>query len=605
MEVFGVFEGGGAKGFAHVGALRAAERRGFRFRAVAGTSIGALIAALVAAGFRSDELFRVEDGKEFGLLSEDLERKFLDDDEYARILRLRRHVEALLRSPEDGIRTYAWSHIASSSLLSWAFGVALANLSFIPIALHWAVLSDVWWHAGAVSTGKLRDWIDRTLQEKLGTLVEGGLRFQDLPIELRVVATDLTARDLCVFGRTRTPAMPVADAVTASMAYPLFFKPVPIGDSLFVDGGLSSNCPSWVLDDLRESADARVPTFAFRLIDPPPRPSSRSGSARMGFLRAARRCLTWAPKPSTNRPKLGPFASRFITSSLNSRSSLETRRIDEFHLVELSAGVSTLDFNAVNANKMATVLSGEKGVADYLSRRIGPRDPALMERALRAFAAVVQKRTNDDKVVRAYILQKVDDLACRVVYAAMLEGDADDALSFRLDTNSQALCLSLKEPVLMRASAISTTDRRRTATKYLHAARPAEVTHAYCVPIFPAQDAWNLPSPTERPDPVAAVCFDFRSVQKEPLLLEPDIEDMLAAIAQSVGEFWSDMPFYNPVAMPEQAGVAQGDWEERANAPGFFVSNRKVRARVSTSAEYELAEVIKRVGGDRFPELPI
>ena len=199
--------------------------------------------------------------------------------------------------------------------------------------------------------------------------------------------------------------------------------------------------------------------------------------------------------------------------------SVETRRIDEFHLVELSAGVNTLDFNAVNANKMGTVLNGEKGVADYLSRRIGPRDPALMERALRAFAAVVQKLTNDDKVVRAYILQKVDGLACRVVYAAMLEGDADDALSFKSDTKSQALCLSLKEPVLMRASAVSTTDRRRTATKYLHAARPAEVTHAYCVPIFPAQDAWNLPSPTERPDPVAAVCFDFRSVQKEPLLL--------------------------------------------------------------------------------------
>jgi NTE family protein len=157
----------------------------------------------------------------------------------------------------------------------------------------------------------------------------------------------------------------------------------------------------------------------------------------------------------------------------------------------------------------------------------------------------------------------------------------------------------------MRISAISTTDRRRTATKYLHAARPAEVTHAYCVPIFPAQEAWNLPLPRDRPDPVAAVCFDFRSGQNEPLLLEPDIEDLFAAIAQSVGEFWSEMRFYDPAAMPEQAGVAQGDWQELKNAPGFFVSNCKVRARVGASAEFELAEVIKRVGGDRPPDLPI
>ena len=73
MEVFGVFEGGGAKGLAHVGALRAMEERKFRFCAVAGTSIGAVVASLVASGFRSEELFAVRDGREVGLLSEDLD----------------------------------------------------------------------------------------------------------------------------------------------------------------------------------------------------------------------------------------------------------------------------------------------------------------------------------------------------------------------------------------------------------------------------------------------------------------------------------------------------------------------------------------------------
>ena len=215
--------------------------------------------------------------------------------------------------------------------LSWVLGVAVANLSFIPMALHRSVLGDLWWHAGAVGTTKVRDWIDRTLREKLGLPSGSAVRFLDLPIELRVVATDLTAGDLCVFGRATTPDVPVADAVTASMAYPLFFKPVHIKGSVFVDGGLTSNGPSWVLDDLRDAADARTPTFAFRLLDPLPMLPASPARARLWLGQAARRCLALAPAPPSRRPRLGPLAGRFIVSSLNSRSSLETRKIDDLH----------------------------------------------------------------------------------------------------------------------------------------------------------------------------------------------------------------------------------------------------------------------------------
>lgn len=46
-----VLGAGGAKGFAHVGALRVFERNGIEFDAVAGTSIGAIVGALVAMGW--------------------------------------------------------------------------------------------------------------------------------------------------------------------------------------------------------------------------------------------------------------------------------------------------------------------------------------------------------------------------------------------------------------------------------------------------------------------------------------------------------------------------------------------------------------------------
>ena len=54
--IFAIFQGGGAKGITHVGALKAIEEERFVPVGVAGTSAGAIIAALVAVGYRADDL---------------------------------------------------------------------------------------------------------------------------------------------------------------------------------------------------------------------------------------------------------------------------------------------------------------------------------------------------------------------------------------------------------------------------------------------------------------------------------------------------------------------------------------------------------------------
>jgi NTE family protein len=51
-----VFEGGGVKGIGLVGAVAATEEQNYEFCNVAGTSAGAIVAALVAAGYRASEL---------------------------------------------------------------------------------------------------------------------------------------------------------------------------------------------------------------------------------------------------------------------------------------------------------------------------------------------------------------------------------------------------------------------------------------------------------------------------------------------------------------------------------------------------------------------
>src|SRR5690625_2849867 len=54
-----VFEGGGVKAIGLVGALTVAERRGYRWKRMAGTSAGAIIASLLAAGYTADEIRRI------------------------------------------------------------------------------------------------------------------------------------------------------------------------------------------------------------------------------------------------------------------------------------------------------------------------------------------------------------------------------------------------------------------------------------------------------------------------------------------------------------------------------------------------------------------
>lgn len=63
-----VLGGGGCRGYAHVGVLRVLERHGFRPDLVVGSSVGALVGALYAAGRSSAEIERCADGMSSAML---------------------------------------------------------------------------------------------------------------------------------------------------------------------------------------------------------------------------------------------------------------------------------------------------------------------------------------------------------------------------------------------------------------------------------------------------------------------------------------------------------------------------------------------------------
>jgi predicted acylesterase/phospholipase RssA len=98
------------------------------------------------------------------------------------------------------------------------------------------LLDNIWQHFGATSPDHLRSWLDRALRDKLGPHgSDQPVVFCELKdISLKVVATDLHAGEVRVFGADDDAQVAVADALVASATYPIFFRPALIGTSLFV-----------------------------------------------------------------------------------------------------------------------------------------------------------------------------------------------------------------------------------------------------------------------------------------------------------------------------------------------------------------------------------
>ncbi|MEP6591104.1 MAG: patatin-like phospholipase family protein [Gemmatimonadota bacterium] len=183
-----VLSGGGAKGFAHIGVLKALDAAGVRPDIVVGTSMGAAVGALYASGLSARTI-----------------------DSLVRVFPLDKLVRA---NGATGPR--AWGPLLP--LVIWEGGAR--GFSLRSAALRQGDVN------GVLNDGLLR-----------GNLLARG-DFDRLPIPLRVVTTDLRDRSTVVLS-----GGDLAQAVRASVAIPLVFTPTVVGDRTLVDGGLSANIP--------------------------------------------------------------------------------------------------------------------------------------------------------------------------------------------------------------------------------------------------------------------------------------------------------------------------------------------------------------------------
>lgn len=211
LDIDGVFSGGGIKGFAMIGALQVLEARGFRFVRVAGTSAGSIIAAFIAAGYRSDEMYQ--------MLEETDMLNFLDE-----------------------------------------------RKTLIPSSVgKWLLL---YWRLGLYKGDSLEKWLYKKLEAR------GVRTFGDLPHQkLRVITSDVTSGRLVILPddlpkyNIDPRTFPVAKALRMSCSIPYFFEPVKIKNKgvpfLFVDGGVLSNFPLWLFD--KDNVQKVRPALGIRL----------------------------------------------------------------------------------------------------------------------------------------------------------------------------------------------------------------------------------------------------------------------------------------------------------------------------------------------------
>ena len=192
-----VLSGGGAKGMAHIGVIRALEENGIPIDYIAGTSMGAVIGSLYAMGYSPDEmeeLIRSDDFKNWYMGSKDMNYQFY-----------------FKQNPPTPAFISAQIAIRDSMTVLRP----MVNSVIDPLQMNLAFV-DIFAGASAVCHND----------------------FDSLMVPFRAVASDVFNKSSIVLSRGD-----LGDAVRASMSFPFVFRPIMIDTIIAYDGGIYDNFP--------------------------------------------------------------------------------------------------------------------------------------------------------------------------------------------------------------------------------------------------------------------------------------------------------------------------------------------------------------------------
>ncbi len=190
LKVGLVLSGGGAKGMAHIGALKIIEEAGIRIDYIGGTSMGAIIGGLYASGYSATQLDSIFISVDFSELIQD---------------KIPRRAKTFYEKEES--EKYAVTLPFDDFKLSFPSGISKGQNIY-------------------------------NLLSKLTTHVSDIEDFNDLPIPFLCIATNLESGNETLLNNGYLPR-----AIKASGSLPTLFSPVKIKDSLYIDGGITNNYP--------------------------------------------------------------------------------------------------------------------------------------------------------------------------------------------------------------------------------------------------------------------------------------------------------------------------------------------------------------------------
>ncbi|WP_435623801.1 patatin-like phospholipase family protein [Flagellimonas sp.] len=190
LKVGLVLSGGGAKGLAHIGALKIIEEAGIKIDYIGGTSMGAIVGALYASGYSASELDSIFTTTDFpGLIQDNVPRgakTFYEKDDSERYA---------LSLPFDNFNVSFPEAISG--------GQNIYN-EFVKLLFHVKDVTD----------------------------------FKKLPIPFLCMATNVETGESVLLDSGYLP-----EAIMASGTFPSLFEPSEVNGEILIDGGVVNNYP--------------------------------------------------------------------------------------------------------------------------------------------------------------------------------------------------------------------------------------------------------------------------------------------------------------------------------------------------------------------------
>ncbi|MBQ8957946.1 MAG: patatin-like phospholipase family protein [Bacteroidales bacterium] len=331
-----VFEGGGVKGIAYVGALDILDQEGILkdIERVAGTSAGAMVAVLVGLGYSPKELGEVLWSIKF--------KNFLDSD---------------------------WGVVRNTKRL----------------------LEDYGWYKGDFFRDLMAGYIEKKTGDgeitfaQLKTMRDSGKPFRDI----HLIGADLTTGLSVVFNSEHTPNVKVADAARISMSIPLFFaavKGVENDKHIYVDGGLLDNYAIKAFDRVNYVSDKKNIRWTEyyeknnkKLIEIIEKKKGKEtvnefiyNKETLGFRLDSEEEIALYLDPSASAPtkeikSFFTYTKALVTTLIDFQNNVHLHSDDWQRTVYIdSQGVNSIDFNLSDAKKISLVQAGANFTESYL-----------------------------------------------------------------------------------------------------------------------------------------------------------------------------------------------------------------------------------------------